>query len=380
MAVVKVVHLITGLQGGGAETMLARLLGRMDRTGFQNTVISLLGEGVIGKRLLDDGIPVHHLSGSQGGGKASWVFKLAGLLRALRPDLIQTWMYHADLFGSLGSRVLPDVPLIWGIHNSNLDPASSRLSTRLIVKGLARLSGWIPDRIVSCSEVARDLHVALGYPQEKMVVIPNGFDVGAFAPDPQARLSLRQELGLSGDALLIGRIGRAHPQKDNANFLKAALLVVRRYPQVHFLLCGDGLTRTNPEVGGLVSLHGLENRCHLLGRREDLPRVNAALDIACSSSAFGEAFPLVLGEAMACGVPCVTTDVGDSAALVRETGLVVPPRDEVKLSEALISLIEQGPEGRAKLGWEARERIKSHYSLPVVVSRYEKLYRERVGG
>ena len=222
------------------------------------------------------------------------------------------------------------------------------------------------------------MHTALGYAEDKMVVIPNGFDLAAFKPDSKARVAVREELGIYQEALLIGLVGRFDPQKDHRNFVAAAARLRTDYTQVHFLLCGDGVNWNNAELTGWIGEAGLRQQFHLLGRREDMPRLTAALDISSTSSSYGEGFPNVIGEAMACGVACAITDVGDSAFIVGETGLVVPPRDPEALAHAWKKLIEMGPEGRQKLGETARKRILENFSLPDIVARYEALYKEVV--
>jgi glycosyltransferase involved in cell wall biosynthesis len=189
---------------------------------------------------------------------------------------------------------------------------------------------------------------------------------------------VREELGISQEALLIGLVGRFDPQKDHRNFVEAAARLRTDCPQVHFLLCGDGVNWNNAELTGWIGEAGLRQQFHLLGRREDMPRLTAALDISSTSSSYGEGFPNVIGEAMACGVACAITDVGDSAFIVGETGLVVPPRDPEALAQAWKKLIEMGPEGRQKLGETARKRILENFSLPDIVARYEALYKEVV--
>jgi glycosyltransferase involved in cell wall biosynthesis len=302
------------------------------------------------------------------------VLRLVGWLRSNPPALVQTWMYHADLVGGIAARLSGHAPVIWGIRNSNLDVVHSRRSTRWTVKVCALLSNKIPACIVSCSETARRIHVKLGYAADRMVVIPNGFDLDLFQPDPQGRAWLCQELGLSPEARLVGLVARFDPQKNHQTFIQAAAEVKARYTGVEFLLCGDGITWENARLAGWIEQQGLRDCFHLLGRREDIPRLTAALDVACSSSAYGEAFSNVLGEAMACGVPCVVTDVGDSAYIVGETGKVVPPRDSPALAGALLELLALSSDKRKELGAEARKRIKQNFDIHAVVHHYEQLY------
>ena len=207
-----------------------------------------------------------------------------------------------------------------------------------------------------------------------MVVIPNGFDLAAFRPDPPARWSVRHELSIPAETPLIGLVGRFHPQKDHQTFVQAAAWLHTRLPETHFLLCGDGITWENPTLAAWIETAGLRPCFHLLGRRDDIPRLTAALDLASSSSAYGEGFSNVIGEAMACGVPCVVTDVGDAALLVGSTGRVVPPRTPQALAQEWYALLALEREGKEQLGRAARQRIEAHFSLPAIVARYEALY------
>jgi glycosyltransferase involved in cell wall biosynthesis len=223
------------------------------------------------------------------------------------------------------------------------------------------------------------VHTALGYATEKMIVIPNGFDLDAFKPDSAARASVRAELQIPAGAPVIGLVGRFDPQKDHRNFVSAAALLHRSRPDVHFLLCGDEITWENVELRGWIEEAGIRNQCRLVGRRHDMARLSATLDIAASSSSFGEGFPNVIGEAMACGVPCVVTDMGDSALIVGQTGRIVPHQNSKALSIAFHELVELGREGRSQLGAAARRRIEKHFNLPDIVARYQNVFQELAG-
>lgn len=242
-------------------------------------------------------------------------------------------------------------------------------------RACAFLSQKFAARIVCCSEASLRIHRELSYPSEKLEVIPNGFDSEQIKPDPAARVSVRKELGISSDALLIGMAARFHPHKDHHNFVRAATLLHRQMPEVHFLLCGLNITRENSQLTRWIEEAGIGDRCHLLGLCHDMPRFFAALDIATTASR-SEAFPVVIGEAMACGTPCVVTDVGDSALIVDKTGIVVPPGNPEALARAWRQLIVAGHEVRRLLGLAARRRVQKHFALPAIVRRYESIYAE----
>ncbi|HZK80647.1 MAG TPA: glycosyltransferase, partial [Humisphaera sp.] len=232
-------------------------------------------------------------------------------------------------------------------------------------------------RIICCSEHARRVYGKAGFADDRMTVIPNGFDVAAFAPDITARTEIRRELGIDADAVAIGLIARYDPLKDHANFLRAAASVAKRFPNIRFVLCGDKVDAKNAQIVEQVNSLGLTRHCRLLGARHDVAKIYAALDIVASSS-ISEAFPLAVGEAMSCGVPCVVTDVGDSALMVGDTGRIVPPGDSGALAAALCDLISMGAESRERLGQQARRRVRELFDLGAVTRRYEALYDEMI--
>jgi len=373
----KITHVITGLSTGGAETMLYKLLSRIDRQRFTSEVISLTGRGEYAEKIEALGIPVRDLG--EGGLLAPRrAFALRSALSRSRPDLIQTWMYHADLLGGLAAKALRGIPVIWNVRASRLEEGIKR-STLLTVRLCALTSRWLPEHIVCGSEAARIEHTRLGYAADRMTVIPNGFDLEAFHPDEAARLSLRDELALAPDTLLIGLIARFDPLKDHATFIAAAKLLSEQEPDVHFVLSGEGVTAANSRLFDDVTRSGLADRVHLLGRRTDVPLITAALDIATLTS-FSEGFPNVVGEAMASAVPVVTTDVGDAALMVGDTGIIVTPRSPREIAGAWRALIREGRAGRQQRGLQARERVRSLFSLDAIVGRYETLYSSTLAG
>jgi glycosyltransferase involved in cell wall biosynthesis len=381
----RVIHIITDLSTGGAELMLYKLLVDTDSTQSIPGVISLTSLGEVGDRILALGMPVTAL---QMGSVSTFlvdVLRLANLLRREKiqsrgmPVLVQTWMYHADLIGGLAARLAGCKGVIWGIRNSNLDAVSTKRSTRWTVKACAALSRWIPDRIVSCSEAARQIHVGLGYRPEKMMVIPNGFNLDQYHPDPSARLGVRKELGIAEDARLVGLVARFDPQKDHENFIRAAAYLKDGFTDLHFLLCGTGINESNQVLINWINERGLSHRFHLLGQRDDIARITAALDVACSSSAYGEAFANVLGEAMACGVPCVATDVGDARLIVGDSGIVVEVGNPLALANGLRKILEMRPEEMQRIKDTARQRVIQNYDIHRISRQYENLYAELIG-
>lgn len=353
---------------------LLKLLSRMDRAEFQPEVLSLTDVGVVGESIRALGIPVRSLGMSRGVPNPLFVPRLALRLQEAHPDLVQTWMYHADLVGGLSAKLAGNVPVVWNIHHTNLDPPHTKRTTLWTARACALLSDRLPRLIVCVAEVSKQAHEALGYDAKKMVVIPNGFDLSKLRPDPEARRAIREELNIPDDAPIVGLVARFHPDKDHRNFVRAAAVLHAQRPDVCFLMCGEGVTPENRELTRWIKAAGIGERCYLLGRRDDMPRINAALDVVTSSSS-SEGFPNVIGEAMSCGVPCVVTDVGDSADIVGDTGVVVPPGDPRALAEGWTELLGMGAGERRMLGERARSRIEDRYSLESVVAAYAALYR-----
>lgn len=371
----KVLHIITGLNDGGAEAVLYRLCTR-DQAG-EHVVVSMMDEGKYGPLLRQAGIPVHVLNMPRGQLRPGALVKLWRIVRAARPDVVQTWMYHADLIGGVVARLAGVRAVVWGIHHTTLEPGKSRRSTIWVARLLARLSRRVPRRIVECAERAAEVHAALGYCREKMVVIPNGYDLTQLRPDAAARARLRAEWGVDAAAPLIGMVARFDPQKDHANLLHALQRPAGEGVSFRCVLVGTGMTPDNQALVEHIAAAGLQDRVMLLGRRDDIPAVMNALDVHVLSSS-AEAFPNVLAEAMACGTPCVTTDVGDAAAIVGETGWVVPPCDPAALADALgAALTElQAPDRWPARQQRARSRVADAFSIEAMVGRYHAVWGE----
>lgn len=370
---IRVVHIINSFASGGAEAMLCNLLRHCDRNRFEPSVVSLIDDLTIAGSVLRAGIPVVTMRMRPGIPDPRGMIRLAFHLRRVQPDVVQTWMDHSNLIGGVATRLGCHARVVWSIHASNHIAGVAKRMTRLTVSVCAKLSRRVPSRIVYCAERACMSYAALGFAPDRAMVIPNGFDTSAFRPDPEARLGLRQELGLGDDAFVVGLAARFDPIKDHTNFLRAAAMFADLVPSAHFLLCGANVDAHNAALVEQIATLGLTQRCHLLGRRQDMPRVHAAMDVATSSS-FSEAFPLAIGEAMACGVPCAATDVGDSSLIIGPTGRIVPPREPSALAAAWSGLWALGPAGRRRLGDDARRRIKEMFDLDTITRRYEALY------
>ena len=374
----KILYLTTGLGMGGAEVMLENLLAKLNRQKFETVVISLLDKGLFGEAIEALSIPVYTLNMQVGIPGFKTIQELRKLVNFLEPDLIQGWMYHGNIAAQFASFVaLKKMPVIWSIHHSLHSLSDEKILTQTLIR-LGALTAKSVQQVAFVSEKSQQQHLALGYPASNSCTIPNGFDTSLFKPSTQIREQLRSQLGLAQDALLIGSIARYHPMKDHANLLQAAQLLISKGTEVNFVLVGTEVDRDNQTLTNLIAELGIGDRVHLLGERRDIPQITPALDILTSSSAFGEAFPLVIGEAMSSGVPCVVTDLGDSAWIVGDTGKVVPIKNPVALAQAWQEIIALGTEGRQQLGKAARSRIIDDFSLDSVVAKYESLYESAI--
>lgn len=370
----RLTHIITGLNDGGAEAVLYRLC-RHD-TANTHTVISLMDEGKYGPLLREAGVAVHCLNLPRGRVRLSALWWLWRLLREQRPNVVQTWMYHADLLGGGLARLAGVRGVVWGIHHTTLEPGQSSWGTIWIARLLAILSRGVPRRIAVCANKAVAVHGALGYDTARMVVIPNGYNLEQFAPDAAARARLRSEWAVPDNLPLLGLVGRFDPQKDHANLLQALVRLCQQGERFRCVLVGAGLAEDNYALVQHIQQAGLKDQVRLLGRRNDIPAVMSALDMHVLSSS-AEAFPNVLAEAMACGTPCVTTDVGDAALIVGDVGWVVPPCNSQALADAI----------RAALGmWKdtvvwsarrhtARQRVVDNYGIQKMVMAYHSVWR-----
>jgi len=357
--------------------MLFKLVTRMDRGRFRCCVVSMTDQGPVGRKIAAAGIPVFSLGMGPGRPTIGGLGKLYRLLRLEKVDVLQTWLYHADLLGLLVGRMAGVRRVVWGIRCSDMHLRNYRPLTALTVRLCGFLSSLV-DAIVVNSEQGKDVHRRRGYHTDRMLLIPNGFEVDRFRPDASSRDWLLKELGIPPQSVLIGMVARYDPMKDHAGFLQAAARMAGMLPSVHFVLVGKGVQDDNPGITCMLDEESLKGRVHLLGLRQDIPRIMAGLDIAVSSSAFGEGFSNTIGEAMCCGVPCIVTDVGDSGRIVGETGIVVRPRDPEALAGAMLRLVMSGREARKSLGEKARERILRNFELTSVVNRFERLYEALV--
>nr|WP_314355562.1 glycosyltransferase [uncultured Achromobacter sp.] len=375
-----VLHVITGLGQGGAESVLLRLA-TYPEAGVSHTVVSLTDEGIYGQRLRDAGVAVHALGMKRGRVSLGGFMALRRLIADTRPDVVQTWMYHADLIGGLAARLAGVRAIAWGIRNSGEHLERSSRSARIVLRACALLSGSVPRAIVCAAQNAAERHAEKGYRRDRMVVISNGYDLSRYAPDAHARTRMRAQWGLSEDAPVIGSVARWDPLKDHANLLRAVAALVRdgRDGGLRCVLVGRGMTPDNPELAALIDKLNLRDRLILAGPSDDVPAVMNGLDLHVLSSC-AEGFPNVVAEAMACGVYCVVTDVGDAAYIVADTGVVVPPEQAEALARGIeTALCDVAARGTGRAGEAGRARVLENFDLARMVQRYIAVWR-RISG
>lgn len=367
-------HVISGLSVGGTERALYNLLSSDFSSQFQHLVVSLSGPGVYGSRISRLGVSVESLELRHGLSALGAVAKLARTAKRFEPDLIQGWMYHGNLFATLlRGVILRPAALAWNIRQSLPDLDFEKPLTKLVIRTNRRLSAR-PELILFNSRAALNDHVTFGFHAEHAAVIPNGFALQRWYVEPATGMSTRESLGIPAAAVVVGHVARLHAVKDHPSFLRAAVRIARDRDELHVLLIGTDVTGHNPALAGLVP-DELRNRFHFLGERDDVADLFRTMDVFCLSSV-REAFPNVLGEAMATSVPCVATDTGDSAILVGNTGCIVPAQDEDALLHGLLKLVSMPAEDRRALGRAARARIESNYSLDTVVPQYTAKYKD----
>ena len=372
----KVLHIITCLDQGGAEAVLCRLVA-VKKEGVEYSVVSLKGKGYYSAALEASGVTQHYFQFARFFELASFFefFRLVRLIARISPDVVQTWLYHADLIGGLAARFAGCKQVVWGIRTADLSPALNSRFTLIVAWLCARLSGVVPASIATCSVAAANAHKNMGYDPAKFQVIPNGFDLTLYKPDLAARQLLRQQWGIADHELLFGCVARWDVYKDHPNLLQALSIAAARGLRFRCVLVGGGLIASNTALMGLLSKYNLENLVVLAGSRADIPVVMSAFDFHVLPSR-SEAFPNVVAEAMACGTPCIVTDVGDAALIVGGTGWVVPPASPDLLALALEAAgksFENKSDAQRRI--DARNRIVDNFSLEKMTQSYVNLWQ-----
>lgn len=364
----RLVLLIRSLDYGGAERHLLTLSRALDKERFSVTVLHFYPGGRLEDELKASGVTLVSLDKSGRWDMLRFCRRLVRQLKIIRPDVMHSFLVEPNLLTVFLKPLFPGARIIWGVRASRVHFEHYDWFARLNFR-LQCFFSRFADLIIFNSERGRAFHLAEGFPSDRSMVIYNGIDTKRFKPDGEAGLGLRARLGVGADTTLIGHVGRLDPMKDHPTLLRAAALVCRERGDVRFLCVGSGDNEDySGELRRLATELGISDKVIWAGALSDMPAVYSSLDLLVSSS-FSEGFPNVIGEAMACGVPCVVTDTGDSALIVGETGRVVEPRNPSALASAIISLMEKDPQER---GRRARARILENFSVERMAAETEK--------
>lgn len=367
----KIMHVIVGLDSGGAERMMSRLIIHMPN--HSHTVVSLTDNGMVGQELIEMGYQVHALHTKP---LLIWsaLFQLWSLIRKDPPDIIQTWMYHADLLGGCIGRLAGVKNIVWNIRNTKI-PQRSFSITWLVIRLCAFLSSVIPRSIICCSHAGFKSHILLGYDAKRMVTIPNGYDIENWPLPTKSKTEVRELYQLPVDKFIVGFVGRYDPLKGCDIFIKAAAIMAHlSRVQPLFLMIGRNLDSRNKELCSLILNDGGKAEFVLMGECKEVSQIMCVLDAFCLASK-AEGFPNVVAEAMLMQIPCVVTDVGDAAMILGKTGAVVQPCNPHELAQALLDYHSMNPADLRKKGLAARNRIVENFDINFVVKCYEDVYK-----
>jgi glycosyltransferase involved in cell wall biosynthesis len=375
---IKVLHIISNLNRGGAEAMLQKVISASIKSNVENTVISIIEGGLVAEELRRAGLSVYSLGAHRNVAAISRFSALKSLIRELSPDLLQGWMYHANIAASVSAGLVSDrrIPVVWNVRQSVPTLRNESALTTLTILAGAPLS-YLPRSIIYNSVRAAEDHERILYSRARRRIIPNGFDTELFRPRPGSRGDLIRQLKLPEDAQIIGRVANFHHHKDFKTLFDSFAIISQKSPRAHLALIGGGLDSNNRELAGLMTLLPSTDKLHILGERSDVANIMPGFDVLLSSSS-AEAFPNVIGEAMASAVPVVTTDAGDCREILSDPTRVVSCRNAGMLANSTLALLSRDPSERAAIGMRDRERIISHYSIEAIAHRYVNLWRETI--
>ena len=373
---ITVLHIITGLDTGGAEAMLLKLI-ESHNTLVNSCLIVLSGRGALSQKIDQIKIPVLYLNlERQKLPTMRAIRELIKFSKGCRPNLIQGWMYHGNLAASFVSLILKGkVGLLWNIRQTLSEPSRETRMTNWIIRFGSFLSR-LPNTIIYNSQLSIQQHERLGYHKSKSLLIHNGFELENFRPSSKNRKQVRKELGIPESSFVIGHVARFHPMKNHEGMLRAARITLNHVPNVFFLFVGHKVNEENIELIRLVKSLKLETHVRLLGERSDVPKIMNTFDLFALSSAWGEGFPNVVGEAMASGVPCVVTDVGETRHVTGKYGTIVPPSDSAAFAEGILEKIRMKPEDMYLIRKKSRAHIERNFKIENIANQYLKVYKE----
>ena len=374
----RIVQIITSLNDGGAEGVLFNICKNDDKN--EHIVISLMDKGKYGPLLVKLGIKFYCLNMKPNLFSIFGIFRLVKILLLLKPDIVQTWLIHGDFIGGIAARLAGIKNIIWNIRYSKLELKKTKISSFILIKILSKLSFLIPKSIIVVSKSAKKNCENLNYSKKKLFLIPNGYDLSILNPNKTQRTYIRKKWKIKKQVPLIGNVARYDPKKDHINLLNALSLI--RLKNIDFLciLVGLNIDKNNKNLVSEIKKLKLNKHVKLLGQKRNISQVMNGLDIYIQSSSNGEGFPNVVAEAMACGTPCVVTDVGDAAFIVGKTGLVVNPKDPKRLAKSIENTIyEISSKNWMKKCNQARLRIKNNFDITKMIKSYNEVWLKTLG-
>ena len=371
---IKIVHIINDLSPGGAEKMLLNLVSNTDKSKFDIYVLSLQDKGEVAFDIEKNGVPVFCFHIFK---KYDFIFKFLKLLFTLvkiNPNIVHTWMYHSNLIGGIAAKLATSSKIMWSIHSTTLDPGPEKFGTMLVIKLSTFLSKIIPDNIILCSKASYQFHKSIGYKKNSMDIIPNGIDLKRFKYSTNGKLNLINKLKIDPESKFIGMVGRYHSMKRHDIFLHAAKIIINKYPSIHFILCGTGVDDSNNKLVNLVNQFDLGNNVHLLGYISDMSDLYSSLDILAVTSSYGESFPLTICEAMACNVPVVATNVGDTSYIMDTKSMTIPINEPMLLAEKCCEILSLNEKSRTNVTEKSRLRIEKLFDIKIIEEKYRNSY------
>ena len=371
----KILYIITNLGLGGAEVQLYKIVENL-KNGHQIKVISLLSKGDLGDKLIKLGIELSIINFSKKRFLFSSFLKLCITILKFKPDIVHTWMYHANLIGGFAAKISNVKNIFWSIHHNDLSTVHNKLSTVLIAKIGAFFSYLIPKNVICVSKNVVKKHIDFGYQEKKMVYIPNGIDVLEFFKISDARHLLFEKYNFTNDAILIGLPSRFDPIKNHEGFLAsiADIRITNPMLNLQIILAGKNIDTNNIELVNLINKYDLIGCVHLMGLIHNMPLFMSSIDLLVNNS-YSESFSLVLAEALSCETLCISTIEGDPESIIQGVGKHVPAGNNSSLSNAIINMIKNKKSlGENKI--MGREKIMSTYSLEIVLKKYMSLYTD----
>ncbi len=373
---ISVLHIISGLKIGGAENALYRLVTNFENDNYTHRIISLTSGGSLLKQFEEAKVEVAQFDFKKNPFKQFW--KLFIYIKSIKPDIVNTWMYHANIIGGIAARFAGIKKIIWGLRTTDANKGS-----KILTKAIRRIGGFlsylIPKTIICVADAAKKSHMKIGYSEKKMIIINNGFDIYDLQFRDKSRQQLRSELGYNPSHVVIGSVGRFNKAKDHRNFIRAAGIAAKKNSNIRFLIIGKGISKKNQELFNWIKSENIQNKVNLMEERTDIPICLSSMDIFCLHSS-REGFPNALAEAMLVGLPCVSTNVGDVNLLLNDIGVIVKKEDPFSLAKGILKLVSLTPDEREIIASRSRNKISKNFSIEAICNQYESAYSSVLNG